>query len=212
MQRSRAGTEIAFAVAAQPRRAYLATPASGRGHGVLVVHEAQGLGELERDVCDRLAREGFVALAPDWHGAAAPADVLDAAALTLLSREACEGARIAALGFGWGGPLAQELASRSPRIAALACCWPSHPGLAPDLGKSSAACLALFAERDPDAPPEAARALEGRLRAAGRRAAVQVMPGVSPGFLDAGRPTAFDATAALRAWDLLLGFLRAELA
>jgi len=44
---------------------YLAHPAGGNGRGVLVLHEAWGLVDPMRDVCDRLARPGFVALAPD---------------------------------------------------------------------------------------------------------------------------------------------------
>ncbi|HEY8153901.1 MAG TPA: dienelactone hydrolase family protein [Myxococcota bacterium] len=229
MQRARAGTELAFTVSAQRRRAYLATPAAGFGPGVLVVHEADGLGEFARDACDRLAREGFVALAPDWIGTgpAAPAgearrladaqgparaaDALDAAETALLGREACQGARIGALGFGWGGPLALELAIRSHRLAAVIACWGAHPQLDPDVAKLEAACLALFAERDPLAPPAAARVLEERLRAAGRRGAVKLLPGVAAGFLDAGRHAVFDAVAAAEAWDRLLGFLRAEL-
>ena len=105
-----------------------------------------------------------------------------------------------------------ELAARSHRLGAAALCWGAHPRLDPDLAKVEAACLALFAQRDPLAPPAAARALEERLRAAGRRGAVRVVPDVSAGFLDAGRPAAFDAAAAAAAWDVLLSFLRAELA
>jgi carboxymethylenebutenolidase len=212
MRRSRAGAEIRFSAAAESCCAYLATPAAPRGRGVLVVHEAPGLGEFERDLCDRLAREGFVALAPEWRGAPAPADRLDAAVLALLSHDACEGPQVAAVGCGAGGALAQEVASRSPRIGALVCCWPSPVQPGPDLAKSAAPCLALFAEHDPLAPPTAARALEAGLRAAGRRAAVRVVPGVPAGFLDVGRHAAFDAAAAVEAWSLMLGFLRAELA
>jgi carboxymethylenebutenolidase len=229
MQRARAGTELAYTVSAQQRQAYLSLPAARFGPGVLVIHEAEGLGEFARDVCDRLAREGFVALAPDWLGTgpassaeaarrqaaaldpARAADALDAAVGVLLGRDACQGARIGALGFGWGGLLALALATRTHRIGAAALCWGAHPSLAPDLAKLEAACLALFAERDPLTPPGAVRALEEGLRAAGRRGAVRTVPGVSPGWLDAGRPTAFDAAAAASSWDLLLGFLRAEL-
>jgi carboxymethylenebutenolidase len=230
MQRARAGRELTYTVAAQARRAYLAEPAAGFGRGVLVVHEADGLSEFSRDVCDRLAREGFVALAPDWIGcragepaertrqlaeALAPTsavDALDAAVACLLGRDACDGPRVGALGFGWGGPLGLELGARSRRVGAVASVWGAHPQLAPDLAKLEASCLALFAERDDLAAPAALRALDSQLRAAGRRGAVRVIPGVRAGFLDAGRPSAFDAVAASTAWDALLTFLRAELA
>jgi len=230
MQRARAGTELAYTVSAQQRRAYLSLPAARLGPGVLVVHEAEGLGDFARDVCDRLAREGFVALAPDWLGSgpatssdqarrlaagldpARAADALDAAVGVLLGSDACQGARIGALGFGWGGPLALALAARSHRIGAAALCWAEHPSLAPDLAKLEGACLALFAERDPLTPPGKVHALEEGLRAAARRGAVRTVPGVAAGWLDAGRPAAFDAAAAASSWDVLLSFLRAELA
>jgi hypothetical protein len=44
---------------------YLAKPASDVGCGIVVIHDEWGLTEFIRDVCDRLARAGFVALAPD---------------------------------------------------------------------------------------------------------------------------------------------------
>ena len=52
--------------------AYLAKPASELGCGIVVIHDEWGLTEFIRDVCDRLARAGFVALAPDlFHGRSA---------------------------------------------------------------------------------------------------------------------------------------------
>src|SRR5947209_18069936 len=49
--------------------AYLAVPEQGSGPGVLVLHAWWGLTEPFRQVCDRLAEAGFVALAPDlYHG------------------------------------------------------------------------------------------------------------------------------------------------
>ncbi len=47
--------------------AYLAVPEQGSGPGVLVLHAWWGLTEPFRQVCDRLAEAGFVALAPDLY-------------------------------------------------------------------------------------------------------------------------------------------------
>ncbi|MBW3659596.1 MAG: dienelactone hydrolase family protein, partial [Actinobacteria bacterium] len=47
---------------------YLALPASGSGPGVIVIQEWWGLTDHIKDVTDRLAGEGFVALAPDLYG------------------------------------------------------------------------------------------------------------------------------------------------
>src|SRR3712207_8310701 len=47
---------------------YLALPPSGSGPAVIVIQEWWGLTDHIADVTDRLAAEGFVALAPDLFG------------------------------------------------------------------------------------------------------------------------------------------------
>lgn len=48
---------------------YLVTPEVGQGPGILVLHSGRGLTKFTRQLCIRLAREGFVAHAPDlFHG------------------------------------------------------------------------------------------------------------------------------------------------
>jgi len=44
---------------------YLATPDTGKGPGIVVIQEIFGVNKVMRDICDGLAREGFVALCPD---------------------------------------------------------------------------------------------------------------------------------------------------
>src|SRR6266481_1021932 len=46
---------------------YLAVPPSGNGPGVLVLHAWWGLNDTMKSFCDRLASEGFVAIAPDLY-------------------------------------------------------------------------------------------------------------------------------------------------
>jgi carboxymethylenebutenolidase len=48
---------------------YLATPAAGSGPGMIVIQEWWGLNDNIKDIANRFAAEGFVALAPDlYHG------------------------------------------------------------------------------------------------------------------------------------------------
>src|SRR2546429_8669251 len=61
--------------------AYLAVPEHGSGPGVLVLHAWWGLTEPFRQVCDRLAEAGFVALAPDLYHGKTTASVEEAQAL-----------------------------------------------------------------------------------------------------------------------------------
>ncbi len=46
-------------------QAYVAKPAQGSGPGLLVIQEIFGVNQHIRDVCDRYAEEGYVAMAPD---------------------------------------------------------------------------------------------------------------------------------------------------
>src|ERR1035438_2258964 len=66
------GSVIEFPSGGSTDVGYLASPAGGSGPGVVVIQEWWGLVGHIKDVCDRFAAEGFVALAPDlYHGAKA---------------------------------------------------------------------------------------------------------------------------------------------
>jgi carboxymethylenebutenolidase len=63
-------------------RAYLTVPERGTGAGVLVLHAWWGLTSVFTDVCDRLAAEGYVALAPSLYAdGATAASIAEAEAL-----------------------------------------------------------------------------------------------------------------------------------
>jgi carboxymethylenebutenolidase len=209
--------------------AYLARPAAGHGPGVLVLHEAFGLVEHVRDVCDRLARAGFVALAPDLFrgrsadnaeqaaelaaGLEAPRVMRDLAGATqaLFNEDAVDGASIGAVGFCMGGHLALMAAAGSSRVAAVVNFYGVQAGPPLDLSRLEAAVLAVFAENDEFVSSEAVEALRAGLAAAGRQATILVQPGVGHAFMNDSRPDCHDATAAAEGWDRMLAFLRAKL-
>lgn len=56
-----------FDLQGEMRQGYQALPASGKGPGVLVLHAWWGLNEVFKTLCDCLAKEGFVAFAPDLY-------------------------------------------------------------------------------------------------------------------------------------------------
>ncbi len=227
---ARAGRDIRFPSDGESAGGYLATPASASGPGVLVIQEWWGLVDHIRDVCDRFAREGFVALAPDLYrgerandpdaagrlmmGLEVPraARDLEGAVRALLGHEAVAGARVGAVGFCMGGQLALFAATRNPRIGAVVDFYGIHPNVTLDLSGLDAAVLGFFAERDAFVPPDAARKLEAELRGAGKRAHFEIVPGVDHAFFNDARPDVYDARAAARAWAETLAFLRAELA
>src|SRR5437870_5367226 len=102
---------------------YLAKPPAGSGPGVLVIQEWWGLDSGIKEMADRLAAAGFVALAPDlYHGELAGHDEMDKAGLLaqkmpadraardmngaidhLASRDDVTGSGIGAIGFCMGG-------------------------------------------------------------------------------------------------------------
>jgi carboxymethylenebutenolidase len=220
MATERSGEAFGIPSAGGALTGYLALPAAARGRGVLVLHEAWGLVDAMRDVCDRLAREGFVALAPDlYRGETAEAledaarlmgalDV-EAAVTALLGHHAVDGPKLGALGFCLGGHLALLAGERCPRVGAVVDFYGFHPGLPVDLAKISAPVLAIHAEADEYVPDE--RVKELRQALAGGRGSVHVQPGVGHGFMNPARPERHDAAAAAEGWDRLLAFLRAEL-
>src|SRR5687768_6687155 len=113
---------------------YLAKPASGSGPGVLVIQEWWGLDSGIKEMTDRLAAAGFVALAPDlYHGQPAGHDEMDTAAHLMQSlppdragREmsgavddlanhiAVTSTGIGVVGFCMGGLLAFVIAANRP--------------------------------------------------------------------------------------------------
>ena len=60
---------------------YLAVPESGSGPGLVIIQEWWGLTTHIKDVTDRFAAEGFVALAPDLFGGATTHDSDEAGTL-----------------------------------------------------------------------------------------------------------------------------------
>jgi carboxymethylenebutenolidase len=225
----RAGRDVVLGDGADALTGYLVVPPSGRGPGVLVLAEWWGLVDHIRDVCDRFARAGFVALAPDlYHGErTTDPDVagrlmmdleipraardLEAAVAALLGRAEVTHPRVGAVGFCMGGQLALLAATKSRRIGAVVDFYGIHPNVTLDAAALEAPVLGLFAERDAYVPEEAVRKLESALRGAGKRIHVRIFPGVDHAFFNDTRADVFDATAAAEAWAETVSFLRAEL-
>ena len=229
MAAGRQGRDITLHRDGEAFDAYLSVPASERGPGVVVVQEWWGLVDPIRDVCDRLAREGFVALAPDLYRGERTSDPDEAARLmlgleierasgdlaaavqALLNHHAVDGSRVGCLGFCMGGQLALAAACADRRIAAVVDCYGIHPNVTLDFSQIEAAVFGVFAENDAHVPTQRARELESEIRAAGGRAKFNVYVGVQHAFMNDSRPDAYDALTAAEAWNDLLGFLRAEL-
>jgi len=213
---------------------YLALPESGSGPGLLVVQEWWGLVPQIKRVCDRLAAEGFVALAPDlYHGEHAEHTEMDkagelmqslppdraardmAGAINfLLGHEAVRGDQVGVIGFCMGGALALLIAAlQGDKVGAVTPFYGAPLGdMAPDWSTLSAPVQGHFAEHDDFFPPTATKELERQLRDMGKDVEFIVYPGTGHAFGNEDNPIGtHNEEAAATAWDRATTFLKAKL-
>lgn len=215
---------------------YLAVPPSGSGPGVIVVQEWWGLNPQIKGVADRLAKEGFVALAPDlYHGELAQHDEMDKAGQLMTSlpmdraardmsgavdylanHSAVTGDGIGAIGFCMGGGLVLMLGTMRPdRVKAVVPFYGVvgfDDANAPDWSKLEASVQGHYAENDDYFPAAKAQALEEGLRGLGKDVTVHVYPGTGHAFAnETDAIGTYDEKAAGAAYDRALSFLHAQL-
>jgi len=206
---------------------YLVIPERGQGPGVLVLHAWWGLTEFFKEVCERLAREGFVALVPDLYQGKTAATIDEARALleqrdaermqaiatgalaALREHRAVRGGDIGAVGFSMGGAWAVLLSSLVPEAVAAVVIFYASEGA--DFTAARAAYLGHFAEDDEWEPIDEVRQMEADMRAAGREVTLYIYPGVAHWFFESDRPE-YDRDAAALAWERTRTFLRERLA
>ncbi len=222
------GEIIEFPSNSTSGRGYLAAPVGGSGPGVVVIQEWWGLVDHIVDVCDRLAAEGFVALAPDLYGGKSTTEPDEAGKLMMtlnieraakdmsgavdeVARRSGEGRRVGVIGFCMGGGLALMVAAeRGDLINAVVPFYGliPWPGARPDYSKMTASVQGHYAEKDDYFGPDAVAGLEQELAAAGVDSELFIYPGVDHAFFNDARPEVFDAGAAALAWGRTLDFLR----
>src|SRR5690606_28869081 len=146
---------------------YLAVPESGTGIPVVVIQEWWGLVPHIRDVCDRFAAEGFVALAPDLYRGKATTEPDEAGKLMMAlnieqAAQDMAGAidkvaevagrdAVGVTGFCMGGGLALVAATHRPDKVKAVVPWYGlipWPEAQPDWSALEAAVLGHYAEND----------------------------------------------------------------
>jgi carboxymethylenebutenolidase len=224
------GEIVEFASNGGQAQGYLALPEGGNGPGVIVIQEWWGLVDHIRDVCDRFAAEGFVALAPDlYHGVtmsepdeagkAMMAMKMDQAARDLSGAvdevlRRSTGDHVGVIGFCMGGGLALVLATQRPdAVAAVVPCYGliPWPDAQPDYSALTAAVLGHYAGNDDFFPPEAAEALGEQLRGLGKEVEIVIYPDTDHAFFNDTRPEVYKAAAAAALWSRTLAFFNDRL-
>jgi carboxymethylenebutenolidase len=223
--------DIEFPTKAGAAPGYLAVPAAGHGPATIVLQEWWGLDEHIRSVCDRLAAEGFFALAPDLFRGETTTQPSEAeqklmalsmdqaeqdmcgAADFLTSQPGVEGSGVGSVGFCLGGGLSLWAAASCPQITAAVTYYYVMPHGKPDFSKIKGPVLGHFGTVDQFISHDEAKALESELRDAGVDVTFHYYEGAGHAFFnDTNRLGTHDAEIAQTSWEQTLSFLRAALA
>jgi carboxymethylenebutenolidase len=214
--------------------AYLAYPERPNpAPAVIVIHEIFGLSDFIKQTTEQLAKDGFVAIAPDLlsrrGGTPASPDSarkliatlmpdttrknqpdsitldLDATRAYLNSIKAVRRGEIGVIGFCWGGGQSFRYATNAPQLKAFVVCYGPSPKVA-DMANIRAKGLGVYAENDARINAGLADATAG-MKAAGKDYKYAVYPGVGHGFLRSrDNPQVADS-----AWNAVIAFFRGQL-
>ena len=211
-------------------RGYLVRPAKAEGKvpAVVVVHENRGLNPYIEDVARRLAKAGYLALAPDGLSSVGgypgnddkgrelqrqvdPEKLMNdffAAIDLLLTHDASTG-KVGITGFCYGGGVSNAASVAYPELAAAVPFY-GRQAKPEDVAKIRAPLLFQFAEQD-DNVNATWPAYEAALKAAGKTYQAHVYPGTQHGFHNDSTPR-YDEAAAALAWKRTLDWFKRYLA
>lgn len=206
--------------------AYLAYPErSDPAPAVIVIHEIFGLSDFVRQTTEQLAKDGFVAIAPDLLSRtggtpaagddarrmifALPSDQvtadLDAARGYLNGIRAVRANAIGVIGFCWGGGQSFTYATNAPELKAFVVCYGPSPTPS-DMARIRAKGLGVYAENDARINAGLSDAAAA-MKAAGKDYRYTIYPGVGHGFFRTReKPEVADS-----AWRNVIRFFREQL-
>ncbi|TPG78251.1 YghX family hydrolase [Pseudomonas arsenicoxydans] len=211
-------------------RAYRVRPAkaSGKVPAVVVVHENRGLNPYIEDVARRVAKAGFIALAPDGLSSVGgypgnddkgrelqakvdPEKLMNdffAAVEWLMKNDTTTG-KVGITGFCYGGGVANAAAVAYPELAAAVPFYGRQPK-AEDVPRIKAPLLLHYGELDKGIN-EGWPAYEAALKASGKTYEAYIYPGCNHGFHNDSTPR-YDEAAAKLAWDRTVAWFHKYLA
>ena len=223
------GRMVEFQVGGRVAGGYMVEPeAQGSHPALIVIHEWWGLNEHIKDIAERFAKKGYVALAPDLYDGAVTKDSAKAAelmqglddqkALETLSgavnflrvQAVVNSEKIGVTGFCMGGTFSLLLACHDNSIKASA---PFYGDVPPDeiIRNLSAPVLFIGAENDPWITMDKMERLRAAIHEFGKEGEVKIYSGVGHAFFNDTRPEAYDRTAAQDAWNRVGEFLASKL-
>lgn len=230
--------DVLIPVAGREIPGYRAMPATGGAHPVvLVAHEIFGVHEYIRDVCRRLAKRGYLAVAPDLYvrqgdvkGLASFDEIkevvgkvpdqqvladLDATAKWAASEKG-DSSRLAVTGFCWGGRVTWLYAAHNPTLKAGVAWYGRLVGDESELTPRQPVdvapllkvpVLGLYGGEDSNISPEAVERMREALAKGASGSEIVVYPGAPHGFHADYRPS-YRKEAAEDGWKRMLDWFR----
>ena len=217
------GQDLTFDVNGKPANGYLALPSQADAPGVIVLHAWWGLNQFFKNLCDRLASEGFVAFAPDLNEGRVAQTVDEAKQIMsesdserkhaivtaapdfLRGRPEVQKEALSLIGFSMGAAWSLVLASERPEAIRKVVLFYGSEGA--DFSKIKAEILGHFSDSDEWEPMDGIRAMETDMRSAGLDPTFHIYPQLAHWFFENDRPE-FNPQAAELAWTRTLEFLR----
>jgi carboxymethylenebutenolidase len=210
-------------------KAYLSRPKKGKKFpAVIVIHENRGLVPHIQDVTRRMAKEGFLALAPDALSPAGgtPEDTSDVgalfkqlnneqtvknfvAAVKYLRTHPKSNGKVGCTGFCWGGAMTNQVAVNSPDLNAAVPYYGRQPS-AEDVAKIKAPILAHYAENDANINA-GIPAFEEALKANNKEYQIFSYPGTGHGFNNDTNTGRYNEEASKLAWQRTVAFFKEKL-
>lgn len=213
---------------------YLTRPkASGKYPAIVVIHENRGLNNHIRDVARRLAKERFVALAPDFlsrkggtekvnpkdEGLAnirevaptnAVAEDTGAAVAYLKGLSEVRGDRVGVVGFCWGGQMTFNAATRVHGLRAVVVYYGRSPSPLDLVEKIEAPILAHYGGEDKPTS-NAVPATEAAMKKYHKSYTYKIYPGAKHAFNNDTAPDRYHPEAAQEAWSRTVEFFKKQL-
>lgn len=210
-------------------RAYLARPKENKKYpAVIVIHENRGLVPHIRDVNRRMAKEGFLSIAPDALSpvGGTPEDITNVgelfkklkpeettkdfvAAVKYLKTHPNSNGKVGCTGFCWGGAMTNQVAVNSPDLNAAVPYYGRQPS-AEDVAKIKAPLMAHYAEND-QGINAGIPAFEEALKKAGVKYQIFTYPGTGHAFNNDSNPARYNEQAAKLAWKRTVDFFKEKL-
>lgn len=219
--------------AASPLPAYVARPtASGRHPTIIVVNEVFGIHDYIKDICRRLAKLGYVAIAPDFFyrsGVNLPA-ISDFAKIMPVVQQAGEAqvdgdvrattawikqqkfaapGKIGITGFCWGGAVVWRSAMVNPDIKAGVAWYGQLKPLIARAAELKAPVLGLYGGMDQGITAADVEAMRAALKAPGKTDEIKVYPDAQHGF-HADYRASYNEADAKDGWARLIAFFKAH--